>query len=79
MVRILVGLGCKVLAYDVRPNPAVTALGVPYMGLDEMLPQARRARVRCVLRAPLLGGFGGDENAGHARCRRRCRGGEERH
>ncbi len=30
----------KVLAYDIRHNPKVEALGVPYMDIDEILPQA---------------------------------------
>lgn len=34
------GLGMRVLAHDVRPNPAVEALGVPYHPLEELLPQA---------------------------------------
>lgn len=30
------GIGCRVLAYDIRPNPAVEELGVPYLGLEEV-------------------------------------------
>lgn len=30
----------EVLAYDPYKNPAVEAMGVPYMSLEEMLPQA---------------------------------------
>lgn len=30
----------NVLAYDVRKNPAVEDLGIPYMSLEEALPQA---------------------------------------
>jgi D-lactate dehydrogenase len=30
----------KVLAYDVRPNPAVEAMDIPYMSLEEILPVA---------------------------------------
>lgn len=39
-VRICHGIGMKVLAYDIRHNPKVEALGVPYMDIDEILPQA---------------------------------------
>lgn len=38
-VRIFHGLGMKVLAYDIRPNPKVEALGVPYQSVEEILPQ----------------------------------------
>jgi len=38
--RIFRGIGMRVLAYDVRPNPAVEAMGVEYCSVDEMLPQA---------------------------------------
>jgi phosphoglycerate dehydrogenase-like enzyme len=36
----LQGLGMKVLAYDIRPNPKVEAMGIPYMSVEEILPQA---------------------------------------
>lgn len=36
----LQGIGMNVIAYDVRKNPAVEALGIPYMALEEALPQA---------------------------------------
>eukprot|EP00879_Flechtneria_rotunda_P013996 GHRR01014623.1.p1 GENE.GHRR01014623.1~~GHRR01014623.1.p1 ORF type:complete len:430 (+),score=91.56 GHRR01014623.1:107-1291(+) len=39
-VRIFKGLGMEVMAYDVRKNPVVEALGVPYMDMDDILPQA---------------------------------------
>jgi D-lactate dehydrogenase len=34
------GLGMDVLAYDVRQNPAVEAMGIPYHDLDYILPRA---------------------------------------
>jgi D-lactate dehydrogenase len=34
------GLGMKVLAYDIRPNPKVEAMGIPYASVEEILPQA---------------------------------------
>jgi D-lactate dehydrogenase len=30
----------KVLAYDIRPNPAVEAMDIPYLSIEEILPQA---------------------------------------
>lgn len=30
----------NVIAYDVRKNPAVEGMGIPYMSLEEALPQA---------------------------------------
>lgn len=30
----------NVLAYDIYQNPKVKAMGVPYMEIDEILPQA---------------------------------------
>jgi D-lactate dehydrogenase len=38
--RIFRGIGMRVLAYDVRPNPAVQRMGVEYCSVDEALPQA---------------------------------------
>jgi hypothetical protein len=34
------GVGMNVLAYDVRPNPVVEAMGIPYMPLEDILPLA---------------------------------------
>eukprot|EP00877_Chromochloris_zofingiensis_P001825 jgi/Chrzof1/11643/Cz06g03130.t1 len=39
-VRIFKGIGMNVLAYDIYQNPKVKAMGVPYMEIDEILPQA---------------------------------------
>jgi D-lactate dehydrogenase len=38
--RIFKGIGMNVVAYDVRPNPAVEALGIPYMAWEQALPLA---------------------------------------
>jgi D-lactate dehydrogenase len=38
--RIFKGIGMRVLAYDLRPNPAVQAMGVEYATVEEILPQA---------------------------------------
>jgi len=47
--RILKGIGCKVIAYDVKPNPAVEAMGIEYMPLDEMLPLCDIVTLHCPL------------------------------
>ncbi len=33
------GIGCRVIAHDLYPSDKVKALGVPYLPLDELLPQ----------------------------------------
>lgn len=38
--RIFKGLGMNVLAYDVRQNPAVVDMGIPYLDMADILPQA---------------------------------------
>ncbi|GLC50489.1 hypothetical protein PLESTB_000385200 [Pleodorina starrii] len=47
--RILKGIGCQVLAYDVYRNPKVEAMGIPYVSLDEMLPRADILTLHCPL------------------------------
>ncbi|GBF89630.1 D-lactate dehydrogenase [Raphidocelis subcapitata] len=37
--RIFKGIGMRVLAYDVNPNPKVKEMGIPYMPWEEILPQ----------------------------------------
>lgn len=53
LVRILVGLGCRVLAVDPQPDAAtqarVEALGGVFMPLDEALPQADVISLHCPL------------------------------
>ncbi|WIA17926.1 hypothetical protein OEZ85_009419 [Tetradesmus obliquus] len=39
-VRILKGIGMEVVAYDIQKNPAVEAMGVKYVDLEEALPWA---------------------------------------
>lgn len=38
--RIARGFGCRVLGFDVRPDPAVSAAGVSYVALDELLRES---------------------------------------
>jgi D-lactate dehydrogenase len=47
--RILHGLGCKLLAYDVRENPEMNALGARYVSLDELLAESDVVTLHCPL------------------------------
>ncbi len=39
--RIFHGFGCRVVAFDIRPNPALTArLGVPYVDLEQLFRES---------------------------------------
>jgi len=40
VARILLGFGCRVLAYDVAPDRACRDMGVEYVGLDDLWRQA---------------------------------------
>lgn len=55
LVRILAGLGCRVLAVDPQPEPAlrarVEALGGAFLPLDDALPQADVVSLHCPLTA----------------------------
>lgn len=39
-VNLLQGIGMEVVAYDIQKNPAVEAMGVKYVDLEEALPWA---------------------------------------
>mgnify|MGYP001314737506 CR=1 FL=1 len=47
--RIMVGFGCRVLAYDVRRNPECERLGVEYVDLDRLLAEADIVSLHCPL------------------------------
>ncbi len=47
--RILLGFGCRVLAYDVYPNEACRALGIEYVSFDELLAQSSIITLHCPL------------------------------
>ena len=47
--RIMRGFGCTVLGYDAFDNPAFTALGGQYVGLDEALARADVVSLHCPL------------------------------
>lgn len=49
VARIMLGFGCKVIAYDVIPNVACAALGVTYTTLDTLLAEADIVSLHCPL------------------------------
>ena len=49
VVRLLAGFGCRVLAYDPFPSPAVTALGATYTTLETLLAESDMVTLHCPL------------------------------
>lgn len=49
VARILRGFGCRILAYDILPNPESEALQVQYVSLDELFTQADILTLHCPL------------------------------
>jgi D-lactate dehydrogenase len=49
VARIMLGFGCKVIAYDIVPNTACAALGVTYTTLDALLGAADIVSLHCPL------------------------------
>ncbi|GIX49441.1 MAG: lactate dehydrogenase [Candidatus Tectimicrobiota bacterium] len=49
VARILLGFGCRVLAYDPYPDDALRALGVTYTALEALLSQADIVTLHCPL------------------------------
>jgi D-lactate dehydrogenase len=47
--RIMLGFGCRVLAYDIHPNPVLQAAGVQYLPLNELLPASDIVSLHCPL------------------------------
>ena len=47
--RIMLGIGCQLLAHDPQPNPQLQALGVRYLPLSEVLAQAQIVSLHCPL------------------------------
>jgi D-lactate dehydrogenase len=47
--RILLGFGCKVLAYDLYPDPTLQKAGVDYLPFDEVLEQSDILSLHCPL------------------------------
>ncbi|GAB1106990.1 2-hydroxyacid dehydrogenase [Shewanella algae] len=50
-IKVLLGFGCKVLAFDPYPNPQVEVLGARYVTLDEMYQQSDIISLHCPLTA----------------------------
>lgn len=48
-IKIMLGLGCKVLAFDVYPDKSLESLGVEYHPLEEVLQQSDIISLHCPL------------------------------
>jgi len=51
VARILAGFGCRLLAYDVAPNPECTGIGVHYLSLEDVWAQSDIVSLHCPLTA----------------------------
>ncbi|WP_150525801.1 2-hydroxyacid dehydrogenase [Roseibium sediminis] len=49
LARILLGFGCKVLAFDPTPNDACVAMGVDYVGLNDLFAASDILSLQCPL------------------------------
>jgi D-lactate dehydrogenase len=49
VAKIMLGFGCKVVAYDLKPNPECEALGVVYGPIDSVLAQSDIITLHCPL------------------------------
>jgi D-lactate dehydrogenase len=47
--RIMLGFGCRVIAFDPYPNPQIEALGIQYAGLHDLVAQADIVSLHCPL------------------------------
>lgn len=47
--RIMLGFGCRVLAYDLYPNPELEAAGVEYTSMDALIPASDVISLHCPL------------------------------
>ena len=48
---ILLGMGCRVLAYDPFPNQTARDMGIEYVELEELLASSRVISLHCPLTA----------------------------
>lgn len=49
VAQIMQGFGCRILAYDVRPNPACEAVGATYVNLPKLFSDADIITLHCPL------------------------------
>ncbi|MEM0950733.1 MAG: 2-hydroxyacid dehydrogenase [Cyanobacteria bacterium P01_H01_bin.74] len=49
LAPILNGFGCKVLAYDVKENPEILAMDIPYVSLEDLFAQSDIISLHCPL------------------------------
>ncbi|MHC5083606.1 MAG: 2-hydroxyacid dehydrogenase [Planctomycetota bacterium] len=49
VLRILKGFGCRLYAYDVRPNPVCEEMGVQYVSLENIYKQCQIITLHCPL------------------------------
>jgi D-lactate dehydrogenase len=49
VARIMTGFGCKLLAFDTRPNAACREIGVEYVPLDRLLEESDIVTLHCPL------------------------------
>lgn len=49
VARIMLGIGCRVLAHDLSPDPACAAMDVAYVPLDELLAESDIVTLHCPL------------------------------
>jgi D-lactate dehydrogenase len=49
VAQILRGFGCRLLAYDLQPNPACVAIGVEYVELDRLFAESDVITLHCPL------------------------------
>lgn len=47
--RIMMGFGCNVIAYDIKPNESLTRAGIRYVPLDELLVNSDVISLHCPL------------------------------
>ncbi|MFD2828671.1 2-hydroxyacid dehydrogenase [Leeuwenhoekiella polynyae] len=47
--KIMLGFGCKVLAFDIKPSDELKGLGVNYVAIDELLKEANIISLHCPL------------------------------
>lgn len=49
VARIMHGFGCKLIGYDMRPNPACEELGMQYRSIDELFRESDIISLHCPL------------------------------